>query len=136
VTNTVVLLACLLRNARFVFLDVIYSISIFKINQKSDCYWELAQVYTAPMLSKSNKILMNLNSKQKTLFQLATMELFPKETKKRETLAKWQKRVWVWCLRSGVTNMVPVGTTSPTKITLVARLPVLKIALRWWVSSH
>jgi len=34
------------------------------------------------MLSKSEKILVRLNSKQKSLFQLATAELFPKETKK------------------------------------------------------
>jgi len=51
------------------------------------------------MLSKSEKILMSLNRKQKSLCQLATTELFPKETKNRETARKWQKRVWVWCLR-------------------------------------
>jgi len=51
------------------------------------------------MLSKSEKILVSLNSKQKSLCQLATAELFPKETKNRETARKWQKRVWVWWLR-------------------------------------
>jgi len=32
------------------------------------------------MLSKSEKILMSMNSKQKPLCQLATAELFPSET--------------------------------------------------------
>jgi len=35
------------------------------------------------MLSKSEKILMSLNRKQKSLCQLATTELFLKETKNR-----------------------------------------------------
>ena len=43
----------------------------------------LAQVCTASMLSKSEKILMSLNSKQKSLCQLAITKLYPKETKKR-----------------------------------------------------
>jgi len=47
------------------------------------------------MLSKSEKILMNLNSKQKPLCQLATTELF---TTIPRTSNKWQKCVWVWCL--------------------------------------
>ena len=51
------------------------------------------------MLSKSENMLMSLNSKQKSLCQLATTELFPKERKNRETGRKWQKRIWVWCLR-------------------------------------
>jgi len=42
---------------------------------------------------------MSLNSKQKSLCQLATTELYPKETKKRVTARKWQKRVYVCCLR-------------------------------------
>ena len=44
----------------------------------------LAQVCTAPMLSKSKKILMILNSKQKRLYQLATAELLPNETRKQQ----------------------------------------------------
>jgi len=36
------------------------------------------------MLSKSDKILMSLNSKQKPLCQLATAELFPNETGKHK----------------------------------------------------
>jgi len=48
------------------------------------------------MLSKSEKIL---NSQQKSLYQLATRELYPKETNKMVTARKWQKRVWVWCLK-------------------------------------
>jgi len=36
------------------------------------------------MLSKSEKILMSLNSKQKPLCQLATAELFPNETGKQQ----------------------------------------------------
>jgi len=44
---------------------VIFPIWIFfsKVIQKSDCYWALAQVCTALMLSKSEQILMILNSK-------------------------------------------------------------------------
>ena len=52
------------------------------------------------MLKKS-EILVILNNKQKSLRQLTTTELFPKETKNRETERKLQKRVWwVLCLRS------------------------------------
>jgi len=36
------------------------------------------------MLSKSEKILMNLKSKQKRLYQLATAELFPNEAGKQQ----------------------------------------------------
>jgi len=36
------------------------------------------------MLSKSEKILMILNSKQKLLWPLATAELFPNETRKQQ----------------------------------------------------
>jgi len=50
------------------------------------------------MLSKS-EILMSLNNKQKSLCQLATTELYLKETRKRETARKWQMCVWVWYLR-------------------------------------
>jgi len=50
------------------------------------------------MASKS-EFLMSLNSQQKPLCQLVTTELFTKETKNRETARKWQKRVWVRCLR-------------------------------------
>jgi len=37
------------------------------------------------MISKSEKILMSLNTKQKSLCQMATTELYHKETKKRVT---------------------------------------------------
>jgi len=50
-----------------------------KVIQKSDCYRVLAQVRTALMLSKSEKILMSLNSKQKPLCQLTTAELSMKQ---------------------------------------------------------
>jgi len=36
------------------------------------------------MPSKSKKILMILNSKQKPLYQLATAELFPNDTRKQQ----------------------------------------------------
>jgi len=36
------------------------------------------------MLSKSENILMSVNGKQKPLCQLATAELFPKETGKQQ----------------------------------------------------
>jgi len=48
----------------------------------------LVQVCTGPMLSKSEKILMILNSKQKRLYQLATAELFPNKTRKQQKMAK------------------------------------------------
>jgi len=80
------------------------SIWIFfsKVIQKSDCCWVLAWVCTAPMLSKSEKILMSLNSKQKPLCQLATAELFPNETGNSK---KWQKHVWVWSLELMVLSL-------------------------------
>jgi len=40
------------------------------------------------MLNKSEKILMSLNSKQKSICQLATTDLLHKETKKREKMTK------------------------------------------------
>jgi len=40
------------------------------------------------MLSKSEKILVSLNSKQKPLCQLATAELFPNATGKHKKLTK------------------------------------------------
>ena len=51
-SNTVVLLAFLLGETHLAFLDVIFFNIIFfnKVIQKSDCYWALAQVCTAPML--------------------------------------------------------------------------------------
>jgi len=58
----------------------------------------VARICTAAMLRKS-EILVVLNSKQKPLCQIATTELFPKETKNRETERKLQKRVWVLCIR-------------------------------------
>ena len=87
-----------------VFLDVIFSIGIFfnKVIQKSDFYWVLALDCTDPKLSKSEKILMSLNSKQKRLFQLATAELFQRD---REAAKKWKKRAWVWCLKLAVLSL-------------------------------
>ena len=55
------------------------SVSI-KIIQISACCWVLAQVCTAPMLSKSEKILLSLNNKQKSLCQITITALYPKET--------------------------------------------------------
>jgi len=81
------------------FLDTL--ILFNKVIQKSDCYWVLVQVCTAPMLSKPEKILIRLNCKQKSLWQQATAELYPKEpkeAKKRITARKLKQRVWVWCL--------------------------------------
>jgi len=58
------------------------SCSLLRVNQanelvvvilKSYCYWVLAPVCTAPTLSKSEMILMSLNSKQKSICQLATI---------------------------------------------------------------
>jgi len=43
-----------------------------------------AQVCTAPMLSKSEKMLMNLNSKQKSLCHLASAVLFPRDIGKQQ----------------------------------------------------
>ena len=82
------------------FLDVfLYILSFFQIViQKSDCYRVLAQACTASMLRKS-EILVIVNSKQKSLCQLATTELFPKRQKNREAERKLQERDWVLCLR-------------------------------------
>jgi len=62
--NAAVVLAFLLRKARLIFLDSIFSTEIFfnKVIQKSDCYWVLAQACTSLVLSKS-EILLNLNNK-------------------------------------------------------------------------
>ena len=70
----------LLRKARLVILDVIFSILIFfnKVIQKSNCYWVLVHVCAAHMLSKSEKTFMSLNSKQKSLCQLANTNSTPK----------------------------------------------------------
>ena len=93
----------LLRKARLVFLDVIFSNLIFFKNviQRSDCYWVFVQVSTAPMLSKSEI----LNRKQDSHCQVASTELFSKETKNRVTATKWQKHIWVWCLRVMVLSL-------------------------------
>jgi len=80
-----------------------FEFSLNKVIQKWDCYWVLAQVCIAPMLSKSDKILMSSNSKAKVT--LPTTEFYTKQTKNRETARKWQKRVWVWCLRLVVLNL-------------------------------
>jgi len=40
------------------------------------------------MLSKSEKILMSFNSKEKPLCQLATAKLFPNETGKQQEMTK------------------------------------------------
>jgi len=40
------------------------------------------------MLSKSEKILMSVNSKQIPLYQRATAELFPNETGKQQKMTK------------------------------------------------
>ena len=74
------------RKVVYPFMDVIFSIWIFFSNiiQKSDCYWVLAKVCTASMLSKSEKILMTLNSRKKPFCQLATAEILPNETGKQQ----------------------------------------------------
>jgi len=41
------------------------------------------------MLSKSKNILMSLNSKQKSLCQMATTELYPKEHRSRSRQIFW-----------------------------------------------
>jgi len=48
----------------------------------------LVHVCPAPMLSKSEKILMTLNSKQNRLYQLATAELFPNDIRKQQKMTK------------------------------------------------
>jgi len=48
----------------------------------------LVQVCTAPLLSKSEKILMILNSKQNPFCQLATAEFFPNDTRKQQKMTK------------------------------------------------
>ena len=106
-SNTVVLLEFPLREARLAFLDVIFCILIFfnEVIHKSERYWVLAQVRTAPTIGKSEKILMSLNGKQKSLCQMATTELYPKETENKETARNWQKHVWVWWIRLVVLSL-------------------------------
>jgi len=70
------------------------------------------------MLSKSGKILMSLNSEQKSPCQLATTELHPIETKKWVAARKWQKRVWVWCL------LFLVYPTTPTRNLMITNCSV------------
>jgi len=60
---------------------------------------KLSTTKSAIVLSK-REILMSLNSKEMSLCQLATTELYPKDTKERVIARKWQKRVWVWCRRA------------------------------------
>ena len=81
--NTVVLLAFLLRKAPLVFLAVTFSILIF---------FSILN-FPKPIREDFKEL-----QKQKSLCQLQTTELYPKEAKKRVTARKWQKRVWVWCL--------------------------------------
>jgi len=79
-------------------LCVLYIYFLLCVQSHSEIIWLLssllAPVCTAPMLSKS-EILMSLNSKQMTLWQLAIAEFFPKDTNNRETARKSQKPVWV-----------------------------------------
>jgi len=49
------------------------------------------------MLTKSEKILMSLNSKQKSTLPTGNRRTLPQRD--RETAKNWQKRIWVWCLR-------------------------------------
>jgi len=81
-SNTAVLLAFLLRKARLVLLDMIFSISIFfeKLFRNQIAIEHLRMYCTAPMLSKLQKILM---SRKKSLCQLATIKLFPQRNKKK-----------------------------------------------------
>jgi len=67
-------------------------------------------VGTATLITKP-EILVILNSKQKSLCQLATTELLSKETKNKETERKLQKRVWVLCLRLVVLS--PTNHSAP-----------------------
>jgi len=54
-----------------------------------------AHVCTAPMLSKSEKMLMNLNSKQSNFASWQPQNSSPT---RQGTAKTWQTRVWVWCL--------------------------------------
>jgi len=60
------------------------------------------------MLSKSEKILMSLNSKRH-FANWQPQNSYPKETNKRVAPRKWQKGVWVWCLR-----VVVLSLSNPT----------------------
>jgi len=51
----------------------------------------LAQACTSPMPSKSEKILMSLNSKQKSLCQLVTTKLLPQGDKVKGDTKKMAK---------------------------------------------
>jgi len=77
------------RKDRLVFLDVIFPFESSSV-QSFRNQIAIEQVCTAPMLTKSEKILslMSLNSKKKPLCQLATTELFPNETGKHKKMIK------------------------------------------------
>ena len=80
----------LLRKARLIFLDAIFSFkfSSTKSFRNPIAIEYLVQACASPMLNKSEKILMSMNSRQKSICQLATADLLPKETKKREKVTK------------------------------------------------
>jgi len=42
---------------------------------------------------------MSFSNKQKSLCQMATTELYLKETKSNQTAREWQSSIWVWRLR-------------------------------------
>jgi len=60
---------------------------------------------------------MNLNSKQKSLCQMPATELYPMETKIKQTARKWQNHVYVWCL-----GLVVLGWSNHADLYLLA----------WW----
>ena len=65
-------------------------------------------------MPRKSETLVILNSKQKSLCQLATTEFFPKETKNRETERKLQKHVWVLCVRLVVLICLGLVVLSPS----------------------
>jgi len=70
------------------------------------------------MLSKSDNILMSLNSKQSHFANWQPQNSYPKETKKRVTPRKSQKHVWVWCFRIVVLSLSH---------------PAARYFLAWWL---
>jgi len=65
----------------------------------------LSQVCTAPILSKSEKILMSLNRKANVTLPTGNHSTLPKYAKERVIARKSQKHLWVRCLRAVVFSL-------------------------------
>jgi len=86
VSNTVILTAFVSRRARLVFLDVIFC--PFEFSSVKSFRNQIAIEYLRKFVPLPSETLMSLNSKQKSLCQLTTAELFTDETGKQQKSGK------------------------------------------------